>query len=460
MDRGNDHSNFRNPVRRRSPLRTNSIDNETAAETALCLYDDRRDEFYPFSFLRPLSELRCGMLTMRERIENVTGLKTSFLLTSPHLGEINNQLLPGGPNTRDFSVDSKNFSSSVPVLFLTSRLLPTKEMATLVKACTPGTVFYSSGEMVGYVLPPVESKCAIERLMNPEIEVIGSLAGGDTVEIEIDSFAPKYSWELIEANEQLLTGDFDLVAGEGSHSRGLHTSVIQNNPENICISKGALIGPHVVLDASAGPIMVEEGANVLPFSYVEGPVYIGRGSIVCGAAVKKGTTIGPECRVGGEIECTIFQGYANKAHDGFLGHSFVGEWVNLGAGTTNSDLKNNYNPVRITIGNEVYDTGMQKMGALIGDHVKTGIGTLIDTGGVLGTGCNVFGGGVQPKFIPPFVWGGSGRYEEYRLEAFLKTAEEVMRRRKIAFPESQRGVLEAIYEMSGSERADWLKNNV
>ena len=169
-----------------------------------------------------------------------------------------------------------------------------------------------------------------------------------------------------------------------------------------------------------------------------------------------GVTFGPMCRVGGEIECTIFQGHTNKAHDGFLGHSYVGEWVNLGAGTTNSDLKNNYSPVRVTLAGRIHDTGMLKMGSLLGDHVKTGIGTLLNTGGVVGTGCSIFGGGVQPTFVPPFVWGGGGRYQEYRMKDFIETAARVMLRRELTLEENQRRLLESVYHMTGPERVDWL----
>ena len=379
------------------------------------------------------------MFTQGERIEKVTGLETSLLLTAPHIKET-----------------ISGFSASVPTIFLTSRLLPLIDDRPTFLDAPPGSIFLCEGEIVGYVLPPVREKIPPDDLVDPSRSRVEALAGVSVTEVKLNSGVIGSIWEFIEANERLLKADFTLLGGMGSGAESLPDGVTVIGSGDIVVSGSAEIWPHVVLDARSGPILIEDGVNVLPFSCIEGPSYIGRGTTINGAVVRGGVTFGPVCRVGGEIECTIFQGHTNKAHDGFLGHSYVGEWVNLGAGTTNSDLKNNYSPVRVTLAGRIHDTGMLKMGSLLGDHVKTGIGTLINTGGVVGTGCSIFGGGVQPTFVPPFVWGGGGRYQEYRMKDFIETAARVMQRRELTLEENQRLLLESVYQITGAERADWL----
>jgi NDP-sugar pyrophosphorylase family protein len=216
-------------------------------------------------------------------------------------------------------------------------------------------------------------------------------------------------WERIaHLNDELSSEKF------GVHGR-VHSSAVIYNPGKVFIEEGAEIEACAVLDARGGPIHIGKNTIVRPQSYLRGPLLIG-----------------PECRIGGEVTHSIFKGYSNKAHYGFIGHSYVGEWVNLGAGTTNSNLKNNYGPVKVWSEGKVVDTGQQFLGCYIDDFVKTGIGTLINTGTVIGFGANVFGGNptivgkLTPKYIAPFSWGEN---EKYRLDDFLKAAGEMMRRR-------------------------------
>lgn len=400
--------------------------------------------------------MRIGMLTMRERIERAVGLEAQLLLNALHLRAISEDLVPSCKKSPAFHVNSAHLSLAVPSLFLSSRLIPSGDLGRMVKESAPAMVFKSGKEIAGFTLPPTTKECEIERLMNPDREYIEYLSGSSIEEVKIDSKLVRNAWEMIEMNESQLAADFTLLAGEGRDRQRSPPGVVQKGAENIWVSARAEISPQAALDGSSGPIWIAEGVSVLPFSYIEGPAYVGHDTIVNGAIIRGGTTVGPVCRVGGEVECTIFLGNANKAHGGFLGHSIVGEWVNLGAGTINSDLKNNYSSVKITVADKVYDTGMIKMGALIGDHVKTGIGTLINTGAVFGIGCNLFGGGIQPKFIPDFIWGGAGRYEEYRLEPFLETAAVIMKRRGKTLTQRLRALFETIFRMSASARLKWL----
>jgi len=194
-----------------------------------------------------------------------------------------------------------------------------------------------------------------------------------------------YIWELILENPAQLIEDFSTAGRSGVEGAVEEPCAIRGDLKDVYIGAGASVHPMVVIDASEGPVYISEGAEIHPFTRIEGPCYIGPKSILLGAKCREGTTIGPLCRIGGEVEESIIQGYSNKYHDGFLGHACVGEWVNLGALTTNSDLKNDYSSVEVTLeGKHPIDTGSPKVGALIGDHVKTSIGTLLNTGAYVG----------------------------------------------------------------------------
>jgi UDP-N-acetylglucosamine diphosphorylase / glucose-1-phosphate thymidylyltransferase / UDP-N-acetylgalactosamine diphosphorylase / glucosamine-1-phosphate N-acetyltransferase / galactosamine-1-phosphate N-acetyltransferase len=217
----------------------------------------------------------------------------------------------------------------------------------------------------------------------------------------------EYLWDLIVGLKGDLEVDLKVL---GARCKGqVHKSAVLYQPESMIIEEGAEIEAGAVLDARSGPIYIGKGTIVRPQSYLRGPL-----------------SIGPECRIGGEVTHSIFHGYSNKAHYGFIGHSYVGEWVNLGAGTTNSNLKNNYGTVKVQVSGKLVDSGQQFLGCFIGDYAKTGIGTLINTGTVVGLGANVLGGKVTPKYIPDFQWDETTKY---RLEDFLKAAAEMMGRR-------------------------------
>jgi UDP-N-acetylglucosamine diphosphorylase/glucosamine-1-phosphate N-acetyltransferase len=210
------------------------------------------------------------------------------------------------------------------------------------------------------------------------------------------------------------------------------------------IAPGALIEPGVVFDVRHGPVRIEEEVIIRAFTRLAGPAWIGRGAIVLGGSLEA-VSIGPVCRVRGEVEESIFQGYSNKAHDGFLGHACVGRWVNLGALTTNSDLKNNYGSIRLWAPAGEVDTGEMKLGCLLGDHVKTGIGVMLNTGTVVGAGSNLFGAVQPPKYVAPFSWGSGENLSEYRLDRFLAVAERALSRRNVAFTVGMRRVLETAW---------------
>jgi UDP-N-acetylglucosamine diphosphorylase/glucosamine-1-phosphate N-acetyltransferase len=265
-----------------------------------------------------------------------------------------------------------------------------------------------------------------------------------------------YPWELILANPQQLAEDFRATGHRGIEGRIEEPSVIRGDRSDVFVGRGTVIHPMVVLDAEHGPIYIDEDVEIHPFTRIEGPCYIGRKSILLGAKCREGNSIGPMCRIGGEVEESIIQGYSNKYHDGFLGHAYVGQWVNLGALTTNSDLKNDYSEVKITLdGRTQLPTGSTKVGALIGDHAKTSIGTLINTGACIGAMTMlVTSGKLLPKFIPSFTWHlhdaivlGAGK------EPLYATARAAMGRRKCQWIEADEALWNAVYEITAEERA-------
>ena len=232
-------------------------------------------------------------------------------------------------------------------------------------------------------------------------------------------------------------------------------NALRGNEKDIYIAPSAAIHPMVVLDAENGPIYIDEGAEVHPFTRIEGPCYIGRKSILFGAKCREGMSIGPVCRVGGEVEESIIHGYSNKYHDGFLGHAYVGEWVNLGALTTNSDLKNDYSDVTIVLdGKATVNTGSTKVGSIIGDHTKTSIGVLFNTGSYVGAMAMILSTGRPlPKFIPSFAWFMEGAVTKgYGKGQLYTTAGRSMSRRQCEWTSAEEAMWDAIYEKTSPQR--------
>jgi UDP-N-acetylglucosamine diphosphorylase/glucosamine-1-phosphate N-acetyltransferase len=249
-----------------------------------------------------------------------------------------------------------------------------------------------------------------------------------------------------------ITADAAAVGGMGEVRGSVHPGAHLVEPGWIAIGDGSTIGPGAVLDATAGPVLIGSGATVMANAVVMGPAAIGDGSSVKAAArIYGGTSIGPVCKVGGEVAGSVLQSFSNKQHDGFLGHSYVASWVNIGAATDNSDLKNNYGNVWVEIAGEVRDTGLTSVGATIGDHTKTAIGTKLNTGTVIGVFCNVLASGFPPKNIPAFSWGGPDGFVRHDIEKALDTARGVMARRGRKLTAAEERLIRGVYaEKSGA----------
>jgi len=277
------------------------------------------------------------------------------------------------------------------------------------------------------------------------------LRGLGLPECSVETRWIEHPWHLVEHNMNAIASD---LADQPAERLGeLHPSAVLLEPQRIRIESGARIGPLAVLDARGGPILVRENAMIAPHTLVEGPCVIGRGSQLFGGLVGH-CTIGPECRLAGEIGETIWQGYANKRHHGFVGNSVIGEWANLGAMSTTSNLKNNYGNVRVWVDGREIETGSPRVGSFIGAHAKTGIGSLLPTGCSVGTGANLFGGGrFAPKSVPSFAWWDGERMIEHRCDPFLATARVAMSRRGQPMTAEDEQALRRLFEATRSERS-------
>ncbi len=258
-------------------------------------------------------------------------------------------------------------------------------------------------------------------------------------------------WQLVSGNpartgvdiETLKSGAPAPVLPDGAHHWGKHP---------LFIDETATVEPGCAFVTTDGPIWIDRGAHIRAFTRLAGPAYIGPNSTLIGGSVEA-VSLGPVCRVGGELAESVCLGYMNKQHDGHIGHAYLGRWVNLGAETTNSDLKNNYGTVRMWTPAGEVDTGEVKLGSLLGDHVKTGIGLLLNTGTIIGAGSNIFGTSMPPTFVPPFSWGTGDRLGEYRLDEFLKCADMAMSRREVGLSASMREMLGASWHRARRNQA-------
>jgi UDP-N-acetylglucosamine diphosphorylase/glucosamine-1-phosphate N-acetyltransferase len=401
--------------------------NNTAS---LIFFEDRQvDNFYPLSLSHTTAELRCGIFTLAEKWSQRLAPKDIYHLTRPWLGDFVGE--NAGVRTK-----IEELQGSTTIL-INPRFLPKTEVLGELAEREPQFAISSGDIPVALKLstdsPEMQSILLAARdsdensLIAKIEEVVASLP---TVAIEQQPL--DYLWDLVHQNGAQIIEDFEFLR---QNRRTLQQSIPDSDCliyswDDIYLSPGARVDGQVVLDGRDGPIYVGSGCKIAAHTRVEGPAAIGAGSQLVGGRIRSGCTFGPHCRVGGEVEELIFHGFSNKYHDGFVGHAYLGEWVNLGALTTNSDLKNNYAPIKVELPSGVINTGQTKVGSFIGDHAKTGIGTLLTTGMVLGFAVNLFGGGLAPqRFLPGFLWGGRDGFVDYDLNKAIATAEVVLSRR-------------------------------
>ena len=272
--------------------------------------------------------------------------------------------------------------------------------------------------------------------------------------IETDAILIDYFWDIIKLNCSQIEKDFKQYVKNGTVEGKLYDGVYLLDSRNIFVGKNSTIKPGCVLDAEEGPIYIGENVSIASNSTIEGPVFIGNESkINAHSRILSGSNIGRVCKVGGEIEETVIHDYSNKQHDGFLGHAYLGSWVNLGADTVNSNLKNTYDCVHVKLFNKMVNSGRMFLGMAIGDHSKTAINTTFMTGTVVGFGSNIVTSKYPPKFVPSFCWCINKGIVPYDVNTFIELAEKVMARRNITLTESEKVLYKTVYNLTEDERA-------
>jgi UDP-N-acetylglucosamine diphosphorylase/glucosamine-1-phosphate N-acetyltransferase len=394
--------------------------------SSLVLFDDAvAAGWKPFTWTRPAGELIFGGCTIRERAERVTATDCVGHV-APHLA--------GFDDADAAPVIDASSTADDARIYLSSRFVP--DWDARVEVSSDGCVFVCAGEVVGCAVPAGAVPPEVDFFRDPANRTTGrrvDLAGRVLTGV----------WELVTGHDAQLAVDMDRLVGDDVDEVPAGVSVVGPSDAGLRIAGNVTIEPGVVIDCSAGPVLLEDGVSIRAFTRLAGPARIGSGTTLLGGTFES-VVIGPHCKVRGELESSVVLGYSNKAHDGFIGHSVIGRWVNLGALTTNSDLKNNYGNVRITTPAGEVDTRSMKVGCFIGDHVKTAIGTMLNTGTVIGPGSNIFGG-MPPKAVPPFSWGGRDS-AVHDLERFLETATVAMGRRDVPLTPGARGILERAWQ--------------
>jgi len=408
----------------------------------VCIFEDERCEsLYPLSLTRPVFQLKCGQITLRERIlRSFPGEKISYFMRD--------YLVPiFRKNQPRVSVNDTDVLKNEDVLLINGRWLLSR-----------GELRQDGHEEMGVcgkdiLYLRVQAK-SMKDCLSPDFTELFTSLKQRLKKRQIKASLITYPWDLTENNSRILREDFDFKNDKGIQGEFSSSARIYGEEDNLFVAKSAKIQPLVLLDTEEGPIYIDEEATVFAHSHIRGPSYIGKRSQILGAKIGEGTSIGPVCRIGGEVEESIIHGFINKPHAGFLGHSYVGEWVNLGALCTNSDLKNDYSPVQVHIKGKLWDSGVVKVGSFIGDHSKLGIGCLLNTGTVIGVSSNVVAaGGVLPKFIPSFTWCLNGKfYKGYGFEKMMETAKVVMSRRGVTMSLEEVEILKEAFKITEKER--------
>ncbi len=409
--------------------------------------DEVRSNFYPLALSRPLWELRCGFNSLGEKLVGKVGAESVAYFVADYMADAYRAKV-------DCPVNDTSVLGDEDLLILDPRI-----KADSFNVAVDGPSEVGLDERGGVLYARVK-KADAAGLLTKDIGEFMDTAKAKLPNVESSLPTWRYIWDLILANAGQITTDFAAAGRSGIEGTVEEPNAVRGNKKDVYIAEGAMIHPMVVLDAEHGPIYIDEGVEVHPFSRIEGPCYIGKGSILLGAKCREGNSIGPVCRIGGELEESIIHGYSNKYHDGFLGHAYVGEWVNLGALTTNSDLKNDYSCVSVMLdGRRSINTGSTKVGSIIGDHVKTSIGTLLNTGSYVGAMAIIMATGKPlPKFIPSFAWFLEGIVTKgFGKGKLYETAGTAMGRRNCQWSEAEQAMWDAVFEMTAPMRDKAIK---
>lgn len=395
------------------------------SNTTIILFDDkRREHLLPLTFTRPVADIRIGILTIKEKWEQVMETSCGYL-TVDYL-------------SKKFTTGSAGSS----ILLINGGVIPSSELANQIKNLELNSALTHKGAVI-----------AARTGSIPALEAILPQLFTSCIEIEEPLFQVERPWDIFSKNGIALEKDFELIT-KGRKSAPISKTNQVIRPERVFIEHGATV-ECAILNASTGPIYIAKDAEIMEGSIVRGPFSLGEHSVLkMGSKIYGPTTIGPHSKVGGEVNNSVIFGFSNKAHDGFLGNSVLGEWCNLGADTNNSNLKNNYAPVKLwDYSTERFaNTGLQFCGLIMGDHSKCGINTMFNTGTVVGVSANIFGSGFPRNFIPSFSWGGAHGFEVYTMPKVLQTVKIVLSRRGLELEQVDIDILAHIFEVTQKYR--------
>ncbi len=381
-----------------------------------------REALLPFTYTKPVAELRIGILTIREKWEMFLGSTTSTI-------------------TEEYLSEKFPMVELEDNVMINASFIPTENLVRMVKNLEVDQAIFHKDEPIAFYVKE-----------NQEV----NFDDYDVISYDFEVFNVNNTWDLFAKNERAITEDFELLTKD-KISQPIPDSVQCLAKENIFIEEGATIFA-ATLNATNGPIYIGKNAEIMEGSLIRGPFALcDNGVVKMGAKIYGGTTIGPYSKVGGEVSNSVISGYSNKGHDGFLGNSVIGEWCNLGADTNTSNLKNNYASVRLwSYETEGFaKTGLQFCGLMMGDHSKCGINTMFNTGTVIGVNANVFGSGFPRNFVPSYSWGGSNGFVTYLTKKAFEVAKVVMARRKIEFTEEDAKILEHVFDITASWRKSY-----
>ncbi|MDG1779183.1 MAG: GlmU family protein [Flavobacteriaceae bacterium] len=380
-----------------------------------------RNALLPFTYTRPVADIRVGILTIREKWEMVLGSTITTI-------------------TEDYLVSKFPMVEMEENTLINASYTPNEDLVEMIQSLEPKQAIFDGETVVAFR--------SAETQENIDFTAFESISCPESV------LVIKNTWSIFQLNGAAIEADFQLITKNRS-SQPIPEKTVAFNPAKIFIEEGATL-PHCVLNATNGPIYIGKNAEIMEGSLVRGPFALCENSVLkMGAKIYGPTTIGPHSKVGGEVNNSVLFGYSNKAHDGFLGNSVIGEWCNLGADTNTSNLKNNYTEVRLWN----YDTenfaktGLQFCGLMMGDHSKCGINTMFNTGTVVGVSANVFGSGFPRNFIPSFSWGGHSGFSTYLTSKAFEVAKVVMKRRGVEFSEHDDTILSEVFDQSKKFRS-------
>jgi UDP-N-acetylglucosamine diphosphorylase/glucosamine-1-phosphate N-acetyltransferase len=381
-----------------------------------------RNALLPFTFTRPVADILIGIMTIRQKWEMHLGSTTTTL-------------------TEEYLSDKYPMVELEKNVMINASFLPNAVLVEMVSNLEPNQVIFKGEDVVAFYTDENQEEVNFDSY--------------DIIEFDQGCLTVMHTWDIFSKNDAAIREDFEFLTADRK-SKPIPKSVNVLGYENIFIEEGATL-EFVTLNASSGPIYIGKDTEIMEGSVIRGPFALCEGAVVkMGAKVYGATTVGPHSRIGGEVNNSVISAYSNKGHDGFLGNSVLGEWCNIGADSNNSNLKNNYEEVKLwSYETEGFaKTGLQFCGLMMGDHSKCGINTMFNTGTVIGVSANIFGSGFPRNFVPSFSWGGAAGFTTYITKKAFETARLVMGRRNVVFDEKEAAILEYVFEESKKWRKE------